>query len=139
MLTETSFVAIFFFCEIGEMVSSQFIVFDEKLYQCDWHSFPIEMQRMFVLMLSSTQQIPIIQGFGNTKCTRDAFKTVKLEWNKNPGEIIHFNFFLFLSFRQSSVEFPILWPFVGWMLRFFYPKIIPKRLIHSNRSAQSKF
>lgn len=71
-----SFGRIYFVCELGEKVTSQFNVFNEKISDCNWYLFSIETQRVFLIFLSGTQQLAAIQGYANTVCTRDAFKTV---------------------------------------------------------------
>lgn len=67
---------IFFFCEFGEMLTNQFNVFDEELCQCDWYAFPVEIQRMLVIVMINTQQTTALRGYANTFCTRDFFKKV---------------------------------------------------------------
>lgn len=66
----------FLYCEVGERVTHQFSVFHERLCFSDWFLFPLEMKRMFVIMLSNTHESIIIQGYANTDCTREAFKKV---------------------------------------------------------------
>lgn len=72
-----SFTLIFLLCESGEAVSHQFDEFDNEFWQSNWYLFPIEMQRMLVIVMLNTQRPAIIQGYANTLCSRDAFKTVK--------------------------------------------------------------
>lgn len=70
-----TFALIFFLCECGELVLSQFDAFNNQLYQCNWYLFSMEMQRMLVIFMINTQQPPTIHGFANT---RDAFKGVNV-------------------------------------------------------------
>lgn len=72
-----AFSIIFLYCEIGERVTHEFNEFNEQFCQCNWYSFSIEMQRMFIIVMSNTQRPAIIQGYANTVCTRDAFKQVR--------------------------------------------------------------
>lgn len=72
----TSFVPNFCFCEFGERIGQKLSMFDEKLWQCDWHAFSIEMQKLMLTFMSSTQRLTTFRGYANTECTRDAFKTV---------------------------------------------------------------
>lgn len=51
-------------------------MFKDVLDQCDWYLFPIEMQRMLIIVMSNTQQPTIIHAFGNAQCSREAFKKV---------------------------------------------------------------
>lgn len=69
-------VPLFIFCEMGERVTHEFNVFYEKLCDCHWYAFPIELQQMFLISLSGTQEPAVVQGFVNTTCTRDTFKQV---------------------------------------------------------------
>lgn len=83
MIVLYSLFLIFVFCEFGERVCSEFNIFHEKLCHCDWYLFPLEMQKMLLIILSSTQQPASIQGYANTQCTRDAFKSVNIS-EKSP-------------------------------------------------------
>lgn len=76
VMVNWSFLATFFLCECGERVMNQFDEFHDEIYQCNWYSFPIEIQKMLVIAMSISQQPAIIQGFGNLLCTRDTFKRV---------------------------------------------------------------
>lgn len=71
-----TFGMLFAHCEIGERVTHQFNLFNEKFLHCNWYLFPIEMQRIYSIVLIGVQDPAIIQGFANTICTRDAFKRV---------------------------------------------------------------
>lgn len=70
------FACLFLYCEAGERVTHQFNVFYEELCHLDWYLFPLDIKRMFVIMLTGTQEPTSIQGYANTVCTRDAFKVV---------------------------------------------------------------
>lgn len=61
------------------MLNSQFEEFDARLYQCTWYKFPIESQRVFGTFMMYSQDSVNIQGFGNTKCTRQTFKSVSVD------------------------------------------------------------
>lgn len=79
---EWTFITLLLYCEFGERVMQQFNRFSEKLRQCNWYLFTIEMQRNYLIVLADVQQTVIIQGFV-TECTRDAFKKVNF---KDPNE-----------------------------------------------------
>ena len=73
----SSIVALFFFCEFGEMVSNRFGKFDEKIFQqIVWYLFPIEVQQWLVAFMPTTQRSMVFRGYGNIQCTREAFKRV---------------------------------------------------------------
>lgn len=61
---------------------NQYELLNDEMYQCDWYSFLIEMQQMFVTFMSFTQQPVLIHGYGNTltQCRRDTFKKVINKW-----------------------------------------------------------
>lgn len=71
-----AYAVIFSFCECGEMITSQFNMFREKLGRCKWYLFPIEMQQMLVVVTANAQHPTILCGFGNTVCIRESFKMV---------------------------------------------------------------
>lgn len=71
-----AFVMIFIFCEHSEQMIIEFDAFNQKLGQCTWYSLPPEMQRMYLIFISNTQQLKAIQGYGGILCTRDTFKKV---------------------------------------------------------------
>lgn len=75
--TLVSLILVFFLCELGQMVSDQYEFLNDEVSQCDWYSFPMEMQRFFMVFISFTQHPVLIQGFGNTRCVRDTFKNVR--------------------------------------------------------------
>lgn len=66
----------FAICEPGERVTNQFDQFDMKLGRCEWHKLPVEMQRMYLIFVSDTQQPKNLQSYGGIAATRDTFKTV---------------------------------------------------------------
>lgn len=76
MDTAWTLLTIFSVCELGEKVTHHFNVFNEKVCNCDWYLFSHEMKRIFLIVLSGAQQPAVIQGYANTVCTRDAFKSV---------------------------------------------------------------
>lgn len=52
-----SFFRIFFVCELGEKVTYQFNVFSEKIGDCDWYLFSIELQSVFLIFLSGNNDL----------------------------------------------------------------------------------
>lgn len=64
------------FCEFGEMITEQFIVFNDELSQCKWYLFSMNIQRMFATFMAYTQKPMSIRGSGNIMCTRESFKKV---------------------------------------------------------------
>ena len=72
-----TFVIMFLYCEFGEMVTNQFNELNERFSKCNWYLLPIEMQRMFVIVMANTQRPAMIQGYANVVCTRESFKQVR--------------------------------------------------------------
>ena len=71
-----SFIMIFFYCELGETVSDQFVEFDDELCQCNWYLYPMEIQKMLLIFMCEAQQLTLFRGYANIECTRDSFKNV---------------------------------------------------------------
>ena len=84
MIVIWTFTTIFFVCELGEKVTHQFNLFNEEICNCDWFLFPIEIQRIFLIVLLGAQQPAVIQGYANTTCTRDTFKNVTIYYDIKP-------------------------------------------------------
>lgn len=76
-----SFGFILFYCEFGEMVTNRFDYFHSELCQCDWYLLSIEMQQLYLMFITNTQQSVNIRGFGHLLCTRDLFKKVTDNFN----------------------------------------------------------
>lgn len=92
------FAWLFIYCEFGERVTHEFNQFNEKLCHCNWYSFSIEMKRIFLITISGTQEPAVVQGFANTTCTRDAFKTVNFSLKKVQKIKMLLNLFIKLSY-----------------------------------------
>ena len=99
-----TFFYLFIYCELGEMVSKQFDLFNEKLDQCNWYAFPMKTQKILIIFITNAQQPTLFRGFGNILCTRDTFKKVSLTFDESHGclkILCQFNIvsFLFFSIR----------------------------------------
>lgn len=66
-------------CEPGERVTNRFDRFSLKFGECDWSKLPLDVQRMYLIALSDTQQPKNIHSYGGIICTRDTFKEVHLK------------------------------------------------------------
>lgn len=73
-----SFVMIYVFCEMGEMVTNQFEMFERALGQCNWYLFSMKLQRIHLIVVANAQQPTIVHGFGNIVCIRESMKQVIL-------------------------------------------------------------
>lgn len=71
-----SFACIFFLCEFGQKLKNEFDELNNTVYNFDWYSFPIEMQRILPIFLNISQDSVALRGFGNVEYERLAFKSV---------------------------------------------------------------
>lgn len=97
-----SFALILFFCEFGAMVTGEFVAFNERLHQCNWYFFPIEVQRIFLIFMLDAQEPMLICGYGNITCTRDSFKNVIIVWDFFlQMSVVSVSIFLYISLFQT--------------------------------------
>lgn len=71
-----SFVQIFLHCEFGERLIERFNEIDDEMIQCDWYTFPFNIQKMWPFVIKGVQRPIILIGYGNVTCTREAFQNV---------------------------------------------------------------
>lgn len=69
---------VFIACEFGERMTNDFERFDEELERCGWHLLPIELQRMYLIFLSNTQQPKTVHCYGGLVCSRETYKKVSI-------------------------------------------------------------
>lgn len=75
ILTWTT-IYILILCEPGTKMINQFEMFGAELSRCDWYSLSVEMQRIYLIFLSDTQNPMKVSSYGNITCERETFKTV---------------------------------------------------------------
>lgn len=73
-----SFAANLICCNYGEYLVHRFDMVEQELYKSDWYLFPLEMQRMLIVVIPNLQHPTVIRGYGNVTCTRQTSKTVHL-------------------------------------------------------------
>lgn len=73
-----SFAQIFLMCECGETLTSQFMGLNDAILQCDWYTFPIEVQQNLPIIIMGTRNPVVISGYGMILCTREAFHNVNV-------------------------------------------------------------
>lgn len=73
-----AFGVLFVACEIGQRINLAFDDCPEMVNQCEWYSFPAEVQRIVPLILNFTQQPFVVKCFGSKACDRETFKCVSL-------------------------------------------------------------
>ena len=70
---------LFVLCETADNVKNRFI--EISIYEnCDWYTFPIDLQRKMIILTENAQRPALIQAFGNVECTREIFKKVNLNF-----------------------------------------------------------
>lgn len=73
-----SFGLVYIVCEFGENLTNRFEDLDEAVYQCDWYTYPNEIQNLLPIILLGSQEPIILSVFGKVSCTRESFKNVSL-------------------------------------------------------------
>lgn len=142
-----SFAIIFGVCEFGGQLTQQFGEFDERLCKCKWYLWPIELQRMLIIVISNAQQPSYMLGYGNIVCTRYSFKQVRRGFRNCDNELVIVNkykmfFRVFrdvwghptphsfqIHFRQFMLHFPITWCYEEWIDKHVFYKKTYKLII----------
>lgn len=84
-----SFALVFGGCEFGECMTERFSRFDDAFSRCKWYLFSMEMKRIYLIVLANTQQPSIVQSYGGIPCSRDSFKSVGIDRDKQEELIAH--------------------------------------------------
>lgn len=77
LMCSWSFGGILICCEFGEMVTNRFKAISDIIYDSDWYSFPMGIQRVLPTIMVAAQRPVVLMGFGNVPLTRENFKKVK--------------------------------------------------------------
>lgn len=75
-------------CFNGDMVSTEFEI-HKTFDDCGWYEFPLNMKKRLPMMLMMMQKPVFIQGYMNTQCTCEAFKTVTIFFENFLTVFIH--------------------------------------------------
>lgn len=67
---------VFIICEPGMMMTNAFEIVGMNLYQCDWYTLSIEMQKMYMIFVSNTQNPISVSTYGDILCERERMKKV---------------------------------------------------------------
>lgn len=70
------FIFILFICEPSQTMANQFEMFENELTDCEWYALSIEMQKLYMIFLTDTQNAIEISTYGNIICNRDTCKKV---------------------------------------------------------------
>lgn len=68
---------LYLLCYSGDNLTNRFASLAGEVYQFDWYSLPVDIQRCLLMMLIATQQNVYLRGSGGAKCTRDSYKKVQ--------------------------------------------------------------
>lgn len=71
-----AFSNIFAYCEMGERISGSFGEIENLVNEMDWHLFPIQTQRLMLMLLMGTQRSVKFMGYGNFPANRITMKSV---------------------------------------------------------------
>lgn len=111
MMALSTFIMITLFSELGDTISNQFNLYSYELNQCNWNSFPLEVQRMFGVFVSNVQQSEYIRGYGNELCARVTAKEVNYQsqtLTMNPNEWATESVLVFQTLCNSFYYFVML-------------------------------
>lgn len=65
-------------CLVGGEVSTQFDLMFYSMNEISWSEFPLEAQKLLLMMITIAQKPIYIEGYMNTQCTREMLKKVVL-------------------------------------------------------------
>lgn len=71
-----SFGLVFMYCELSEQIKMQFEEVNSTLYELNWYTCPMRVQRMMTMIVLMVQQPVDLMAFGGIPCSRQTFKSV---------------------------------------------------------------
>lgn len=95
------FIGIYLACNCSERLSDKFLTIGDSVYDCEWYSFPTNVQKMLTFMMAATQKPIILKGYGNLSYRREAFKIVFNQF----ALIFKINLNRFFSISDSQSQF----------------------------------
>lgn len=78
----------FLFCHFGDRITHRFNDVADALYELTWHKLPLDQQKMLIMMIAFGQKSVYLRGFGDTRCTHEAFIKVCLHLKFNPAFLV---------------------------------------------------
>ena len=106
-----SFVLLFLICEFGQMITNRFDQLNEAIDDCDWSSFPKEIQKILPIIIQNTQRPVVLRTFENASCSRETFRRVNFHF-----EVVIFCYTIHL-FWFINLKFSML--FIRWATEDF--------------------
>lgn len=64
------------FCEIGETITNRFEALGDKVYQLNWYTLPLSMQKDLVRVIAISQKRVFVRGYLDIQSSRQVFKKV---------------------------------------------------------------
>lgn len=92
-------------CHFGFQVTERFDNIKDTVYQLQWYTYPTNIQKDLQLIIASSQRSIHIEGFCNTRCTRDKFTKVIILLSKSCDFIQIFFFHFFHLFQVINTTF----------------------------------
>lgn len=99
---------LFWYCYFGKIATDSFEAMSDCLYESDWPSLPIELQKYFIIMIANAQRKVHYHGFGIVKLDLEAFTKVWINF-----KWIFLLFITLFSFCSFSKPFS----HITWCLR----------------------
>lgn len=99
------------FCYFGDEVTTGFAMIDNSIYQCCWEEFPLVAQKLMTTLIINSQKSIQIEGYMNTRCTREMFKNVILKMINNEKkkiQILSFKCFILQIINAAFSYFSML-------------------------------
>lgn len=82
---------LFLFCFFGKMATESFIEMADCLFESNWQSLPIHLQKYFILMINNVQKPLFYSGYGIIILNLETFTKVR-----------HRNLIAFLNRKKSN-------------------------------------
>lgn len=71
---------VFFYCYFGDNVTTQFEHLHILIYQWNWITLPIEIQKLLPTVMLITGKPVYLKGVANIRCTKEVFKRVSFQF-----------------------------------------------------------
>lgn len=69
-----SFLYLFF--HYGESVTSRFDALGDKMYQLNWYTLPLDMQKDLGVVIAISRRRVFVRGYADIRSTRESFRKV---------------------------------------------------------------
>lgn len=76
-------------CFFGDEATKQFNFIFDSICELSFNEFPLEAQKLMLIMIITSEKPIYIQGFMNTQCTREMLKRVRLNLERFLKKVPH--------------------------------------------------